>query len=142
MKASKMLRPVDVSTPQHIISYMAGALVSVVDIHQDSEMSSYFSALEKLSDSLQAVKTIHEDLGIDEISSQTKIQRLPADFMRLWIEVEKLYGKIFLEMRLGSPYTSEALEQHSLFAELDADFNISVEADEWGTFSVYRIDMK
>lgn len=96
------LDPVDPTLLEHTEKFLSVILARIVErVNSDiefnnintSELDTYYKKLEKLSISLTAIKTLPDDLGIDEIASNKSSLRLEQNAHEFFKEVStKLYN--------------------------------------------------
>lgn len=93
------LDPVDPTLLEHTEKFLSVILARIVEKvnfssdHNEVELSNkYFESLEELSKSLSAIKTLPEDLGIEEIASNKSSLRLEQHSHTFFKEVCSLFG--------------------------------------------------
>ncbi|MGM0609194.1 MAG: hypothetical protein ACQESP_12355 [Candidatus Muiribacteriota bacterium] len=94
------LNPIDPTLLEHTEKFLSVVLARIVETvswkiknkTEDENMEPYYSSLEKLSSSLEAIKTLPEDLGIEEIASNKSSLKLEQHAHEFFCHVCKFFG--------------------------------------------------
>ncbi len=88
------LDPVDPTLLEHTEKFLGVILARIVEKVNESEKEisdTYYNSLEKLSKSLKSIKTLDDDLGIEEIASNKSSLKLEQHAHIFFKEVKKLF---------------------------------------------------
>lgn len=89
------LKPVDPTLLEHTEKFLSVVLARIVEFVNDNKENfeeKYYKSLENLSKSLEAIKTLDEDIGIDEIASNKSSLKLEQYAHEFFLIVSKMFG--------------------------------------------------
>lgn len=87
------LKPIDPTLLEHTEKFLSVVLAKIVEYVSDNKKTDqYFSVLDKLSKSLEAIKTLPEDIGISEIASNKSSLKLEQHAHEFFQIVKDMFG--------------------------------------------------